>query len=289
MLTFFSDTDCDITPKECAEYGIKLISMPYTVNDKVIYPYVDWQEFNAHAFYDMLRKGTMPTTSAMGEDFYTKTFEPEFAAGNDILYVHFSSATTNTFVAMDQAVKKLLEKYPQRKFHHIDTLGITALSYNIVLEVADLLKAGKTAEEVVEWAKVEVPKFPMYFFADDLKFFRRSGRVSGLAATMGGLIGIRPIIHLDDNGVMVSIGKETGRAKAIARLVQYVVDLGDDVKGHRVLIGHTDIPEIAAEAERQLKAKFGEDLNVIVHNVNPTIGSHCGPNAIGICFHAIHR
>ncbi|MBR3745003.1 MAG: DegV family protein [Bacteroidales bacterium] len=289
MLTFFSDTDCDITPKECAQYGIKLISMPYTVDDKVIYPYIDWQEFDAHAFYDMLRRGTMPTTSAMSEEFYVKTFEPEFAAGNDILYVHFSSATSNTFTIMNQALEKLLKKYPERKFHHIDTLGITALSYNIVLEVADLLKEGKTPEEVVEWAKAEVPKFPMYFFADDLKFFRRSGRVSGLAATMGGLIGIRPIIHLDDTGTMVSIGKETGRAKAIARLVQYVVDLGDNVKDHRVVIGHTDVPEIAAEAERQLKAKFGDDLNVIIQNVNPTIGSHCGPNALGICFHAIHR
>lgn len=289
MLTFFSDTDCDITPKECAQYGIKLISMPYTVDDKVIYPYIDWQEFDAHAFYDMLRRGTMPTTSAMSEEFYVKTFEPEFAAGNDILYVHFSSATSNTFTIMNQALEKLLKKYPERKFHHIDTLGITALSYNIVMEVADLLKEGKTPEEVVEWAKAEVPKFPMYFFADDLKFFRRSGRVSGLAATMGGLIGIRPIIHLDDTGTMVSIGKETGRAKAIARLVQYVVDLGDNVKDHRVVIGHTDVPEIAAEAERQLKAKFGDDLNVIIQNVNPTIGSHCGPNALGICFHAIHR
>ena len=289
MLTFFSDTDCDITPKECAQYGIKLISMPYTVDDKVIYPYVDWQEFDAHAFYDMLRKGTMPTTSAMSEEFYVKTFEPEFAAGNDILYAHFSSGTSNTFTIMDMAVKKLLEKYPGRKFHHVDTLGISALAYNVVLEVADLVKAGKTGDEIVEWAKVEVPKFPMYFFADDLKFFRRSGRVSGLAATMGGLIGIRPIIHLNDEGKMVSIGKETGRAKAIARLVQYVRDLGDDVKGHRVVIGHSDCPDIAAEAERQLKAIYGDDLRVITTVVNPTIGSHCGPNGLGICFHAIHR
>ena len=289
MLVFFSDTDCDITPKECAEYGIKMISMPYTVGEQVIYPYVDFQEFDAHSFYDKLRSGTMPTTSAMSEEAYFKYFEPEFQAGNDILYVHFSSGTSNTFTIMGQAVDKLLAKYPERKFYHIDTLGITALSYNIVLEAAELYKAGKTAEEIVEWAKVEVPKFPMYFFADDLKFFRRSGRVSGLAATMGGLIGIRPIIYLNDEGKMVSIGKEKGRAKAIARLVQYVEDLGEDVKAHRVLVGHTDCPEIVAETVRLLKEKFGDDLNVIVKDVNPTIGSHCGPDAIGICFHAKHR
>jgi DegV family protein with EDD domain len=289
MLTFFSDTDCDITPKECAEYGIKMISMPYTVGDQVIYPYIDFQEFDAHAFYDMLRAGTMPTTSAMSEEAYCQYFELEFQAGNDILYVHFSSGTSNTFTIMGQAVDKLLAKYPERKFYHIDTLGITALSYNVVLECAEMYKAGKTAEEIVEWAKVEVPKFPMYFFADDLKFFRRSGRVSGLAATMGGLIGIRPIIYLNDEGKMVSIGKEKGRAKAIARLVQYVEELGEDVKAHRVVIGHSDCPDIAAEAEALLKEKFGEDLNVVMTVVNPTIGSHCGPNGVGICFHAQHR
>ena len=289
MLVFYSDTDCDITPKECAEYGIKMISMPYTVGDQVIYPYIDFQEFDSHAFYDMLRAGTMPTTSAMSEEAYIQYFEPDFQAGNDILYVHFSSGTSNPFTILHQARDKLKVKYPERKFYHIDTLGITALSYNIVLECAEQYKAGKTAEEIVEWAKVEVPKFPMYFFADDLKFFRRSGRVSGLAATMGGLIGIRPIIYLNDEGKMVSIGKEKGRAKAIARLVQYVEELGEDVKAHRVLIGHSDSPEIAAEAERMLKEKFGQDLNVITNVVNPTIGSHCGPNAIGICFHAKHR
>jgi len=88
---------------------------------------------------------------------------------------------------------------------------------------------------------------------------------------------------------MISIGKETGRAKAIARLIQYVEDLGEDVKAHRVTIGHSDCPDIAAEAERQLKEKFGQDLNVITTVVNPTIGSHCGPNGLGICFHAKHR
>ena len=288
-MTFFSDTDCDITPKECAEYGIKLIVMPYTVGEKVVYPYVDFKEFDSRSFYDMLRAGTIPTTSAMSEEAYFQYFEPEFQAGNDILYVHFSSGTSNTFAIMGQAVEKLLKKYPERKFHHIDTLGISALSYNVVLEVADQLKAGKTAEEIVEWAKVEVPKFPMYFFADDLKFFRRSGRVSGLAATMGSFIGVRPIIYLNDEGKMVSIGKETGRAKAINRLVKYVEELGEDVKAHRVVIGHSDCPEIVEEAKRLLKERFGDDLRIVVTVVNPTIGSHCGPNGLGICFHAKHR
>ena len=289
MLTLFTDTDTDITPAVAAQYGYKLISMPYSVDAKTIYPYVDFDVFDSRSFYDMLRSGVLPTTSAISKERYMEYFEPDLAAGNDILYVHFSRAMTATFDAMDQAVAELRKKYPERRFEEIDTKGITTISYAIVRAVGDEFLTGKTLDELLKWARKEVDHYAMYFFADDLKFFRRSGRVSGLAATMGGFIGIRPIIYLDNEGKMVSIGKETGRAKAIARLVQYVEDLGEDVKAHRVIIGHSDALDIAAEAERQLKAKFGDDLNVITIPVNPTIGSHCGPNAIGICFHAMHR
>ena len=289
MLKLFTDTDCDVTPAIAAEYGYTLILMPYAVDGKLVTPYKDWDTFDYKAFYDMLRAGTIPTTSAISDAVYEQYFEPEFAAGNDILYVHFSSGTSNTFENMRRAVDGLLQKYPGRKFYTVDTLGISALSLNIVMEVADLFHAGKTAEEIVEWAKVEVPKFPMYFFADDLKFFRRSGRVSGLAATMGSFIGIRPIIHLNDEGKMVSIGKETGRAKAVERLLAYVDEIGEDVKAHRVVIGHSDSQEIVDIVIPKLRERFGDDLRIITTVVNPTIGSHCGPNGLGICFHAKHR
>ena len=289
MLTLFTDTDCDITPALAKEYGYKFIPMPYAVDGKLITPYVDWDTFDSRAFYNMLRAGTIPTTSAISEAVYLQHFEPEFAAGNDILYVHFSSGLSNTFENMDKAVAALKEKYPERKFYTVDTLGISALCLNILMEVSDLYKAGKTAEEIVEWAKVEVPKFPMYFFADDLKFFRRSGRVSGLAATMGNFIGIRPIIYLDNNGKMISIGKETGRNKTIERLISYMDELGEDVKAHRVCIGHSDCPDLVDIVIARLRAKYGEDLRIVTTVVNPTIGSHCGPNGLGICFHAKHR
>ncbi len=289
MLTLFTDTDCDITPALAQEYGYKFIPMPYAVDGTLVTPYVDWQEFDSKSFYDMLRAGTIPTTSAISEAVYIHYFEPEFAAGNDVLYVHFSSGTSNTFENMNKAVKTLKIKYPERRFWAVDTLGISALSLNIVMEIGDLAKAGKTPEEILAWAKTEVPKFPMYFFADDLKFFRRSGRVSGLAATMGSFIGIRPIIYLNEEGKMVSIGKETGRAKAIDRLIAYMDEIGEDIKEHRVVIGHSDIPEIAALVSTKLRDKYGEDLRIVTTVVNPTIGSHCGPNGLGICFHAKHR
>ncbi len=289
MWTYFTDTDTDIQPDVAKEYGYKLISMPYSVDAKTVYPYVDFDKYDYHAFYDTLREGALPTTSAISESEYIRYFEPEFAAGNDILYVHFSAAMTMTFDNMRNALAKLKEKYPERKFIDIDTKGITIVSYLIVREIGDLLKAGKTPEQIEEWSKTEIDHYSQYFFADDLKFFRRSGRVSGIAATMGGLIGIRPIIHMSTEGVMESIGKEKGRMKAMQSLLNYVEEFGDDIKNHRFIIGHTDAEDLAHEMEAMLKEKFGDDLKVEYVVTNPTAGSHCGPNGVGVAFHSIHR
>ena len=288
MLKLYTDTDTDFTPELAAEYGYKLISMPYSIDAHTTYPYVDFDTFDGHAFYDTLRGGVLPTTSAISKEQYLRYFEEDFKEGDEILYVHFSRAMTNTFDAMDQAVAELKAKYPSARFEEIDTKGITTISYAIVREVGDLVKAGKTLDQVLEWAKTEVDKFAMYFFADDLKFFRRSGRVSGLAATMGTLIGVRPLIHMSQEGKMVSVGTAKGRNKAMAYLVEKVGELGDDISSHRICIGHTDAPEIARQIGFMIEEKYGQQDIVYVY-VNPTAGSHCGPNGVGVCFHAKHR
>ena len=288
MLRLFTDTDTDITPAVAAEYGYRLISMPYSVDAKTVYPYVDFDEFEARPFYDMLRSGVLPTTSAISKEQYMNYFIKDFIEGNEILYVHFSRAMTNTFDAMDQAIAELKEKYPKARFEEIDTKGITTISYAIVREVGDLVKAGKSLDEVLDWAKTEVDKFAMYFFADDLKFFRRSGRVSGLAATMGTLIGVRPLIHMSQEGKMVSVGTAKGRNNAMLYLLNKVGELGDDIASHRICIGHTDAPEIARQLGAMITEKYGHQ-NIVYVDVNPTAGSHCGPNGVGVCFHAIHR
>ena len=288
MLKIYTDTDTDFYPALAAEYGYKLISMPYSIDAKTVYPYVDFDSFDAHAFYDVLRGGVLPTTSAISREQYIQYFEEDFKAGNEILYVHFSRAMTNTFDAMDQAVAQLRAQYPAARFEEIDTKGITTISYAIVREVGDLVKAGKTLDEILEWAQAEVDHFAMYFFADDLKFFRRSGRVSGLAATMGTLIGVRPLIHMSQEGKMVSVGTAKGRQKAIQYLVDKVGELGDQIEKHRICIGHTDAPEIARTIAGLIEERYGKQ-DIVYVDVNPTAGSHCGPNGVGVCFHAKSR
>ena len=289
MYTLFFDSDCDVTPVECAEYGAKLISMPYMVDGEIIFPYVDFKEFDAPAFYGMLRKGTLPTTAALSEEEYRQYFEPELKEGKDILYIHFSRAMSVTFDVADKVIAELLAKYPGRRIQLIDTKAITLGGYSLAIQAGALYKEGKSIDEIVEWSKEAVNHNAFYFFADNLKFFAKSGRVTGFAAFMGGMIGIKPIIYIGDEGKMVSIDKAIGRKKALEKILGYMETLGDDIPSYPIIIAHCDAMGLVEELITEIKAKFGENLDIRVKNVNPTAGSHCGPDAVGVTFHAIHR
>ena len=289
MYTLFTDTDTDITPEIAARYGYKLISMPYTIEGQQVFPYVDFKEFDYKEFYNRLRKGVIPTTSALSPTEYINYFEPEFRAGRDILYVHFSAAMTATFNSMRLALEELAEKYPDRKVYEIDTKGITLGSYSICLSIGEMYRNGASIEQIQAWADKEIDKTAFYFYADDLKFFGKSGRVSGFAALFCNIIGLKPIIFIDTDGKMKTKDKCRGRKQALQTLLQYVINLEEDIKEHRVVIAHTDALSIAEEFGAMMKDYFGQDLNIEYEVVNPTAGSHCGPNAMGVTFHAKHR
>lgn len=289
MLVIFADTDCDMSCREAEKYGFRLISMPYSVDDKTIYPFEDFEEFDSRPYYDMLRSGVVPGTSAVSIEKYKTYFEPVFAAGDDILYIHFSRAISGTFAMMDSAVAELLSKYPERKFHAVDTGLITIGALAVLREIGEMARAGKGVEELIARTKELSEHTAVYFFADDLKFFRHSGRVSGLTGIMGTLLGVRPIIYINENGQMLATGKEKGRRAAIERLVRAVEELGEDLFEHEVIIGHTDAPEIANDLAAMLTERFGERMKPDVIVVNPTAGAHCGPDSVGVAFHAKHR
>ncbi len=289
MYTLFFDTDCDITPEIAKEFNAKLISMPYEMDGKEIYPYVSFEKYDAHAFFDKLRQGTLPTTSALSPEDYRAYFEPEFEKGNDILYIHFSGAMSATFNSIRLLMDELKDKYPERRFEMIDTKGITLGSFSLCLQMGKLYKEGKSIDEIKKWADENVDKTAFYFFADNLKFFGKSGRVSGFTAFMGGLIGIKPIIYINEEGKMVSIGKAKGRKAALRKILDYVIELEDHIKDYPVIIAHGDAMYLVDEFVKMLKEHFGEDLNIIVEDINPTAGAHCGPDTLGVTFHAKHR
>ena len=289
MYTLFFDTDCDVTPAVAKEFGAKLISMPYEVGGKEYRPYVDYDVYDAHALNEEMRKGVLPSTSALSPEEYKQYFEPEFKAGRDVLYIHFSAVMSATFNSLRLAMEDLKQKYPERRLEMIDTKGITLGSYALCKAMGQLYKDGKSIEEIQEWAKINVDKQAFYFFADNLKFFAKSGRVGGFAAFMGGLIGIKPIIYISSEGKMVSIGKAKGRKAALQKILDYVIELEEDIKSYPVVVAHGDAPQLVEEFCSMMHKQFGDDLNIEVIDINPTAGSHCGPDTLGVTFHAKHR
>lgn len=289
MFKIYTDSDCDVDLSLAEEMGYKLISMPYIIDDKVFYPYKTKEPFDYSNFYNVLRKGVIPKTSAISPLEYVNYFEEDFKNGYDVLYVHFSKAMSGTFNALNLAIEELNEKYPDRKLYTIDTKGISIGALNIVKEVADLYKNGASIEEILHWAEKEVDHFAVYFYAEDLQFFHKSGRVSGIAAFMGGLIGIHPIIHMNSDGIMKSLSKGRGKVQTLKKIVSYVEELEENIKDHRVIIAHSDNLVAANLLAEMLEEKFGKDLKIEFTYVNPTTGSHCGPGSVGVSFHAKGR
>lgn len=289
-LTLFADTDCDITPEAADKLGYKLISMPYLMDEEEVFPYESFEKFDAHAFYEKLRKGSMPKTSGLSPEKYISYFEPELERGNDVLYAHFSAKLSGTFNSMNLAIQALKEKYPDRTIYTLDTKAITGLAYTILIDISRLYKEGKSAEEIISYVNDDSIKHnAMMAFADDLKFFRRSGRVSGLSASLGSFLNIKPLISIDDEGKMGAIGKAQGRKGALKAIFKAMNKLGDDVKSHPIIIVHSDIDELVNILVEKIKAEYGDDLDLQVLAINPTAGVHCGPDCLGVIFHSTGR
>ena len=289
MYKLFFDSDSDVTLEVAKKYNATLISMPYALNGEEVSPYKDWKVFDAHTFYDALRKGDAnPTTSALNEREYIEYFEPVLKEGKDILYVHFSRQMSATFNSCDAAIKTLLAQYPERRIQLIDTKAISISALLTCIRIGELVNEGKSIDEIVAVSEDIAMTSSVYFYADNLKFFARSGRVSGFTAFMGGMIGVKPIIYMSSEGKMVSIDSAIGRRKALDKIIGYVEKKQDDFKKYPVLIANADSLALVDEFVAKLKEKFGEFEYTVV-DVNPTAGCHCGPDVIGIAFHGKER
>ncbi len=289
MLIKFADTDSDMTLESAAKYDCKLISMPYLFKGKEVFPYETWKKFNDKKFYDELRTCLkLPSTSAISIEKYRAYFEPEFQAGNDILYVHFSQKMSGTFNAMNLAVAELLEKYPERKFYSLDTKGISATALSVVEETFSYYNEGHGIEETIAHGEEFRDHVATYFFADDLKFFAKSGRVSGLKALLGGIFGVKPIIAITDEGIMTSVDKAKGKMNAIKYLLDKYDELALEPGKGTVKVIHAGAPALAEAIVSKFKEKY-PDLAFDVYPLNPTAGCHAGPNTSGISFLAKKR
>lgn len=281
MSIFFTDTDCELWYDEFDSLGINLIKMPYTLEDKQ-YFYDFGRDTDIKAFFDKMRKGEVPKTQALNSYDYCEYFEPILAGGDDIYYISFSHKMSGTFNALEMAKTELLSKYPERKITVVDTRSISAGAGIIVYYAAKLHNEGADDESVTEFINNFRNRIATYFTVQDLVYLKRGGRLSGFKSALGSMLDLKPIIEVNDDGILTNTRKVKGRKLSLKTLVEYITTFGLD----------TEYPVYLLDADSREDADFTEALireaypaAKIKHQlVGPVIGSHCGPDTIGIVF-----
>lgn len=282
MSVLFCDSNCELWYDQAKELGLQVIRMPYTIDGKEYY--YDLGEATDFAdFYLQLRNKKDAKTSALNQQDYLDYFEPWFAKGEDILYLSFSHKMSATFDSMDRAVEELLRKYPERKFTCFNTNNISNGAGIQVYYAAKLKKEGKSDEEIIAFLNDFTHHVGVYFAVDDLNHLKRGGRISATSAVVGTLVGIKPILTVQD-GSLVNIAKIRGRKRAIMALFDlYRENVSDS--GYDVWVVGAD-----CDADTQLLTELVNEFapNTTVHRqiVGPVIASHCGPDTIGIIYHS---
>ncbi|MDR1940655.1 MAG: DegV family protein [Clostridiales bacterium] len=289
MAVIFCDSNCELWHDKAKSLGLKVIKMPYTLSGQEYY-YDLGEKTDFKAFYDAMRKGNTPTTSALNAEDYKEYFEPYFKAGEEILYISFSSKLSATFNFMEQAVAELKQKYPNARFVRFDTKGVSMTAGIQVYLAASYYKSGKTIDETVAYLEEITTHIFAEFLVDDLKYLRRGGRISGAAAIMGTILQMKPILKVNSEGELAKSATVNGRTKALTFLVEQFKSNVIEKDKYPVIILHADCEADALKLKERLIAENTEgELDIWIQPVGPTVGTHCGPGTLALIFYASGR
>ena len=235
------------------------------------------------AFYNRMREGGVAKTSAVNPEEFALVFEPILAAGEDILYIGFSSGLSTTCNSGRIAADKLSEKYPERKIIVIDSLSASAGFGMLVYLAVKKREAGASLEENAKYVESLIPRLCQWFTVDDLVYLKRGGRISAATAFVGGVLGIKPVLHMDIEGHLINKFKVRGRRAAINALADKLGELMTDKSQGPVFICHGDCADDAALLSSIIKERHGLDTDITVFT-GPVIGAHSGPGTLALFF-----
>ncbi len=277
----FTDSACDIVPKTLEEWGVRYAALTFRFNgEDNEYSNSDMDE---HVFYDRMRDGGVAKTSAANSENFKAIFKNALEEGKDILHLGFSSGLSTTCNSARIAAEELLEEYPDRKIIVIDTLAASA-GFGILVYLAVQKKnEGASLEENAAYIESLLPRLCHWFTVDDLVYLKRGGRVSSTAAFVGNMLGIKPVLHVDNEGHLINIAKVRGRKPSIMALAKKYGELAETIGEGPVFISHGDCKEDAEELASILNKQYGVKVELITY-VGTVIGAHAGPGVLALFF-----
>lgn len=279
----FTDSAANIPAAKLEELGINVIECSYEVGGQIIKCPTVPDDFDGKAFYDMLRAKTEVHTSMTNTHDIAAKFETALSAGEDVLYISISSGISGTYNAARLAAEELRDKYPERRIEVFDSMGAGLGIGLLTMRAADYRAEGLELTPLIERLAGDRSGLCEYFTVDDLMHLRRGGRLSGIAAMMGTVLNIKPLLRGDEEGKIVVFAKLRGRKKAIEAIAKEYAEKSVDPQNQRVAISHGDCLEDA-----QLLAKLVNDIakpkELIISVHEPYTGVHVGPGMLSLFF-----
>ncbi len=276
-----TDSACDIKPEILEKWGVPFCSLTLRFEGEE----KEYSNFDLTAteFYAKMREGGIAKTAAVNVEIFSQCFEEYLKAGKDVLYLGFSSGLSTTYNSARLAGVQLQEKYPDRKIITVDSLSASA-GFGLLLYLTVKKKnEGATIEETAKFAEGLRPNLCHWFTVDDLMYLKRGGRISPTVAFVGNVLGIKPVLHMDDEGHLINMTKVRGRRTSVEALAQKYDELALNTKEGTLFISHGDCLADAEYLASIIKNKHGVDVEIIT-DVGPVIGAHTGPGVLAFFF-----
>ena len=283
-----TDSSADLSQEMVQELGVTVLPLSFTIQGKTYRNYPDNREMDLPLFYDMLRAGELATTSAVNVAEYTQAVEPILQEGKDVLILAFSSGLSSTYQASVLAAGELREKYPDRKIYTVDTLCASLGQGLLVYLAAQEQRKGKSIEEVRDWAEETKLHLCHQFTVDDLHFLKRGGRISATTAVVGSMLQIKPVLHVDNEGHLINIGKARGRQASLKALVDKMEKTVTEEGRKTVFISHGDCRKDAVTVADMVRERFGTQ-DIRINFVGPVIGAHSCPGTLALFYLGTER
>lgn len=280
-----TDTCCDFPAQMYKELGLEVAPLSVQYKGEV---YCEYTEQWLKDLFESMRHGETATTSAVNPEGWATVIEPVLQARQDALVLAFSSGLSTTYQSAVIAAQELKEKYPERTINVVDTLCASLGQGLLVWYACQKRDEGLSLEELSAWVEENKLHLCHWVIADDLMHLKRGGRISAATAVAGTLLQIKPVIHVNDEGKLISVAKARGRKAAIQTLCNKVGELGIDGANDTIFICHGDCLEDAQTLEAMLKEKYGTK-KVFIYYIGAVIGSHTGPGVMAVFFMGKNR
>ncbi|HHU02915.1 MAG: DegV family protein [Christensenellales bacterium] len=267
--------------------NIKIIPMEVEIGGKN-YSYGPKGDISIEEFYRLQRKGNYATTSQINPTTYFEFFESHLKNGTDILYLCFSSGLSGMLQSAGLCVEMLRYEYPERKIICMDTLCASIGEGLLVFEAMRKQEEGLSLEELTKWIMDNCLKSCHWFTVDTFEHLKYGGRVSSAAAAIGSALSIKPLLSVDEKGLLQVKEKPRGRRKAIQIMVGKMEEGWQPEISKTVIVGHGNNPE-AAELLRQAVATRFEEAEIYIADIGPVIGAHTGPDMLALVYWGNNR